>query len=406
MGENGIKEGKLTRFNTFSIVAVSILWMYEVAAIAPALGPLMQAFPDATPLEIKTVMTAPFITTFIFSIFSGGFLARHFDKKKILIVGLILYGITGLTPAFATQMSVILVLRFLTGVGVGLIVPHSNTIISQHFSGKTRERLLGANISVANLGNVVVNIAVSALLVFGWKYAFYSFIFIFVILILVVVGVPKSMPYKEDKPAEASRDGVQKPKLPPAIFAIALLNAFAFCVFGFVPTNMSMYLTQYNLVPVWAIGIVMAFGAIAAIIGGILIPEFMKLFKRYLIFFSMLLAAIGFFLLSVSPTLPAIILGGVLCGLGVQGLIPPMIFEMTARRTQLSQRDLAFGIVNSSMYIGSFVGPFLQSLVTTIGHNESTEFIFLGGGVIMLVSTVVALIAAIATRKSAGGQAA
>ena len=45
-----MEQGQLTKFNTFSIVAVAILWLYEVAAVAGALGPMSLAFPDANPL--------------------------------------------------------------------------------------------------------------------------------------------------------------------------------------------------------------------------------------------------------------------------------------------------------------------------------------------------------------------
>jgi len=405
MSENNIgpnsagspSETKLTRFNTFSIVAISVLWLFEVSAVAPALGPLSQAFPAATPLEIRMVMCAPFLTIFVFSNISGGILARHFDKKKIVIIGLAIYAVTGILPGFATSISAILVLRFLTGVGVGMIVPHSNTIISQHFTGKIRERLLGLNMSVANLGNVVVSFVISALLVLGWQYAFFSFIFVLVILVLVVIGVPKSMPYKEDKPETG--EAVQKPKVLMAVLPIALLLAFVSCIFGFGPTNLSMYLVQNNMAPVWSLGIIMSFAAIGGVVGGIIVPEFMKLFKRYLTFVSLVIAAVGFFLLYAFPTIPAVIAGGFFVGLAMQGLIPPMIFEMTARKTALDQRDTAYGIVNSSMYIGSFAGPFLQDLISAAGHNPSISFIFLAGAVIMLISLVVALIVAIVAKK-------
>ena len=63
---------------------------------------------------------SPFITVFVFSIISGA-LTKYFDKKTIIIVGLILYGAAGITPAFAQDVTTILILRFMTGVGVGLI---------------------------------------------------------------------------------------------------------------------------------------------------------------------------------------------------------------------------------------------------------------------------------------------
>jgi MFS family permease len=394
-----LNENRFTRFNTFSIVAVSILWMFEVAAVAPALGSISQAFPDASMFQIRMVMMAPFISIFVFSIISGGILAKRFDKKAILIVGIILYGVTGVLPAFVTDISIVLLLRVLTGVGAGLIVPHSNTIISQHFAGETRKRLLGANMAVANFGNVFINIIVSVLLVFGWQFTFYSFVLVFIILVLVVFGVPKSPPYRE---TVTNGTGSAKEKLPGIIYALAVLNAFSMGTFGSVPTNMSIYLTQRELVPVWAIGMIMSISAIAAIVSGILVPEFMKLLKRQIIAVSLLAAGVGFYLLYSSQNMVMLIAGLILCGVGSQGLIPPVIFEMTAQKTSAAQRDLAFGVINSSIYIGSFCGPFLQALITKVGRDDSIEFIFLGTGIIVIVAGVVGVIITIATRRRSG----
>jgi len=110
----------LSRFNIFVVLLIPLVWTFEASAIGPALGSIIQAFPSATPLQAKLVMTMPFITAIIFSAVSGA-LARFVDRKIILIIGLLIYGITGMLPAWLNDINQILFMRLLTGVGVGLV---------------------------------------------------------------------------------------------------------------------------------------------------------------------------------------------------------------------------------------------------------------------------------------------
>jgi MFS family permease len=386
-----------TGFNTFSVVFTSILWLFEVAVVSPALGLIETAFPEATHLEITMVMSMPFLSVFVFSLISGGILAKKFDTKIILIVGLIVYGISGILPAFADSISTILVLRFITGIGCGLIVPHSNIIISRQFTGDKRKRLLGWNNSLANFSYVGINLVVGALLVFGWHFAFYSFVFVFVVLVFVIIGIPSIPPIKKD--VSESGAPMIKEKLSPKVFGLACVMGLNFALFGFMPTNLSMMIIQNELAGVGYIGMIIAVISVAGIAGSLLVPEIVKIFKKYTIFVAFFLGALGFFVLYALPTLTGILIANILVGLGMQGFLPTILFDKTAGASSFRQRDEAFGIVNSSIYLGSFVGPFIQTIVTLIGKNDSISFIFFGGTVIMVVITVVSLIFAIRSKE-------
>ena len=180
-------------FSVFAVLMVATVWNFETASVVPAIALLMGVFPEEPAQKVTFISSAPYITSIIFSIVCGR-LATRFDKKSIAIFGLLLYGAAGISPAFVSDINLIIALRILTGVGVGLCIPITPMIIAEYYTGKERERMNGFTTAIFNVSNALISIIVGLLLFAGWQAAFYSFIYIFVILLLVIIGMPKSPP--------------------------------------------------------------------------------------------------------------------------------------------------------------------------------------------------------------------
>ena len=195
---------KMTKFNEFSILLIPIVWFFCNAAVAPSLGALAQHFPAASDFQLKMVLSITSLTSVAFSVISGK-LAKRFDKKMIVMIGLFIYGLGGISTAFAVTINQVLLLRLVTGVGVGLVLPLPGAIIAENFEGERRSRLLGLCTSTANVANVLTSIAVGILLVYGWQYPFYAFALSFVLVLTTLIGVPKAPPVKEAEAAVKSK---------------------------------------------------------------------------------------------------------------------------------------------------------------------------------------------------------
>ena len=162
----------LTKFNAFSILLLAFCWLFEASAIGPALGEIAKAFPQASLLQIQNVMTAPLWTAIIVSVIAGK-LAEYFDKKAIVLIGLLIYAVTGVLPIFVTNINQVIILRVITGIGAGLVLPMTNAMITVHYSGVDRERMFGLASSVSNIANVFVNVIVGFLITVSWKMTLY-----------------------------------------------------------------------------------------------------------------------------------------------------------------------------------------------------------------------------------------
>lgn len=377
---------KMSRLNVFSILLIPFVWLYIAAAIGPSLGSLSQAFPEASAFSIKMVMSIPFITSVIFSVVSGK-LAKFIDKKTLLICGLLIYGITGIMPAWATSIGQILVLRALSGIGVGLVLPLPSALIAQNFSGVQRERYLGLESSVSNISNVSISFVIGLLLILGWKYVFYSFGIVFVVMLFTIFGVPKSPPIKSGQ--DIKQNSGTEEKLPLIAYLLALAMLGVWTLMGFCSTNISLFMTNEHIGSSGMIGVAMAVLGIQAIFSGALLPEIRSLLGKHFVSVSLLVYGIGFVVLWNAHSLASVFVSVFLIGFG-PGILPPFIFNVLAIKVKQEQKDNAYGVVSACIHLGAFISPTVQLLFSSVGQNNSERFLFLTAAAILLAATVIA----------------
>jgi MFS family permease len=370
---------EMSKFSTFVLLLIPFVWTFEASAVGPVLGALAQAFPAASDLQIKLVMTSPFLTSIIFSTISGK-LSDYIDKRIIVICGLLLYGISGIMPSFASSMRQILVMRVLTGIGVGLVLPLPNAIIAEHFSGEKRQRLLGWASSVANFANVLASIVCGFLLVFGWRYPFYTFGIVLVIMLLAIAGLPKSPPVRTTGQESKASTG----KLPLVAYGLALFMVLNWLFCAIITTSVAIFMTKDQVGRPWMIGIAISLPGLACVVVGSIYPEVRRLLKNYFVVVSFLLFALGYLILGHAYSFIAVAIGAFLVGMG-NGLLTPYTLALTANKVRPEQRDVAFGLVTAGIHIGLLCSPFLQALIVRMSYNASYRYLYMVSAMCLVV---------------------
>ncbi|WP_461391916.1 MFS transporter [Desulfosporosinus fructosivorans] len=389
MEEKVMTTAKLTKFNAFTLLLIPFVWLFEASIIAPILGAVAAAFPGTSNFEIQLVMTMPFFTSIIFSVVAGR-LAKSFDKKTLVIVGLFIYGVTGVLPAFANSITQILILRLITGVGVGLVLPLPGAIISEHYFEAKRERMLGLATAVANFANVVNSIAIGFILVLGWQYPFYSFGIVLVIMVIAIFGLPKSPPQTQVEPESKTALLNPKKSIPKIVFVFALFMTLNWVFFGFDILNTALFMMSEKLGAPWLIGIAISVPALGSIFSGSLFPELHRIFKGYLTFFALLIFALGFVVLSNAHSFSTLLVANLLIGFG-SGIIPPFILYLTSNKVSPEQKDVSFGIVTSCIHLGFLAAPFIQVAIGTVSNNTSFRFLYFVSSIVLVTATVIFL---------------
>lgn len=134
LNENGIgRSQKLILFFCFAIIALDGVDVVVMGLIAPQ---IIQDW-GVTAKELAPVLSAALIGLSIGALISGP-LSDKFGRKPVLILSLIGFGIFTLLTAFSTDITHLMIFRFLTGLGAGAAAPNAATLASEYAPDKKR----------------------------------------------------------------------------------------------------------------------------------------------------------------------------------------------------------------------------------------------------------------------------
>ncbi len=103
----------------------------------------------------------------------AGNLSDMFGRKKVFLISLILFTASSLACGLAPNMYILIVFRFLQGIGGASFLPTASGIVSDHFP-ENRERAIGLFTSIFPIGGIIgPNLGGWIVSQFSWRYIFY-----------------------------------------------------------------------------------------------------------------------------------------------------------------------------------------------------------------------------------------
>ncbi len=236
----------IKRSQGIAILLLTFCWYFEAPALGSALGVFAIEFPESSKLTIQFAFLGPYLTAMIFSPIAGK-LSERIDKRKVALVGLLIYAVTGFAPFFVNSMTSIVILRLLTGVGVGLVMPVPNAYIYERYSNESREKMLGYTSAFSNGATIIAALGSGYAVAYGgWRGCFVLFILIFLIFLYCLPYLPKTLkqPVREaaqDRGEETlQKEKVRIKDLPPAVFIYMIFIMLMTMVFSFANSNLNI----------------------------------------------------------------------------------------------------------------------------------------------------------------------
>ena len=126
----------------------------------------------------------------------AGMLSDHFGRRKVLTNGLLLLGVFFLISAFSPTFISLLVLRFLTGMGLGVILPVSSVYVMEFSPNRWRGGMSVVLNACWGLGGTIsALVGYTLVLSQGWRPAMLLGVVSFLIAFLVYQFLPESLKF-------------------------------------------------------------------------------------------------------------------------------------------------------------------------------------------------------------------
>ncbi|WP_368790991.1 MFS transporter [Companilactobacillus farciminis] len=374
----------MTRF------AILILSVFTVSAGATAatIPLMMKSFPNISSTTIELLMTIPSLGIIVFTPISN-WVADLISVKKTIMTGLILIFIGGVVPAVTLNFPLIFASRIILGLGTGLLMSFSQSLIIQLYQGREQQKMLGLSSVFQGLGMFFMTYMAGVLLNSGWQMSYWVYLIVIPIILLVGIYVPKTVGKVEETGAVSDSK-----KIDGKIWLLALFAFLFNATFAFISIKFAMLVVSRNYGTAADASTLLGLMAFAMAAGGFVFMYVQKHYFKFTTAIGLGFATISFLILTISRSLMFSGLGVILVGISVSIFMASMVANIN-KMTSQSQVAFSTSIVMTCANVGTLISPYFAQIIAKAFGNQEAGFTFEAGlvifAILLVISTLVGL---------------
>lgn len=369
---------------------------FVVGMVELIIGGILDLVADDLQISIGTagLLISVFSLVFALSAPILLYISGQADRKKVMIISLIIFTIGNVAAALSPSFAFLLIARIVTAASGSLLVILCITIASNIVDRRYIGRAIGIVIMGVS-GSLVLGVPIGLSLghIFSWRA---PFLLIAGLAIVMMFAVTKFLGYIEAQPTVPIKQQLQTLKKPAVLFAHATTFLFLAGHYTFYA-----YFTPF-LVSTFGFGgsmlsfMYFLFG-IAAVSGGGLSGVLTDRFNpRLIVIISTCSFALTLFMIPyVTFAVPVFLLFVIVWGMLNWMITPPLqryLIEIEPETAGIQQ-----SLNNSSLHLGIAFGALVGSAVVERADVHMTSFV---GGCIVVLSIGTALLSIRASKKS------
>ncbi|MFB3161309.1 MFS transporter [Neobacillus sp. 179-J 1A1 HS] len=319
------------------------------------------------------LMTTVFLLSAIISRPLAGQWLERGSNKKVLLTALFIFAAASLLYFFPNTVTGFLIIRLLHGVGFGMATTAVGAIVADLIPGSRRGEGMGYFVMSTNLAMVLGPfIGLTAIQQWGAKT-------MFILSVIVAAGaLITGLTVKLSKPDETKKQVIVpafslKNFIEPSAVSIAIVGGFLAIVYSALLSFVSVYANEIHVSEVSSL-----FFVVYAIILLMSRPFTGKWLDQYgphvIVFPSIILFAIGMFVLSQSGGAVTFLVSAGMIGLG-WGTLFPTFQTIAIQNAAPRKRGLATATFLSIYDIGIALGSFLVGLIAAKMDFSSLYFL-------------------------------
>lgn len=358
------------------IFGVTLMAVLGVSSITPIFPSIMEEL-NISPGKIGLLITF-FTLPGVFLAPIMGIIADRVGRKRVLVPSLFLFAIAGVSCSLVHDFNLLLLLRFIQGIGAASLGSINTTMIGDLYEGIKRSKAMGLNASILEIGTAVYPSIGGALAIFGWHYPFLLPITALPIGILVLTTLKS--------PEPKYRQGLKEYLIGAwnYLYSIRALSLFTatlvtfILLYGTFLTCFTLFLKDHFDASSLGIGLMMTAMSIASTVAASQFGTLNTKVSTKIILLSMyFLFGISLSLIPLMPNIWMLILPVAIYGLA-QGNTIPGLQTAVSELAPMEYRAAFMSLYLTVLRFGQTIGAPLITLVL-IEYGFDTTFFFSAG---------------------------
>ena len=376
------------QFLKFVILSVSLVTMVN-NTISVELGSIQEAFPEASTVELQSLLAYPTLSMTIFVLISG-VCVSYFGNKLILLTGLFLFTAAGVLPIFLDDFQKILAARFVMGMGTGIFFPLALGLITDFYEGEERAAAMGQQFAVGNFGQMSALLATGLLSSISWRYGFLVYALGGAIFLLILFFLP-------DKPKK-QKEEKKKVRISKKAFGVGVIMAFYNMIYLVMYSNVSLVMKAEHIGTAMTVSLSMALMTLISALSGVWFGKLYSVIGEWVGFASGMAVAVSFAMLIIADQPWMIYVALAFLGVG-NALIMPYGYYHTSKASTPESTKLSLAVTQALLSLGSFSSPFVIDILRRILSQNGDRFPFAAALAGMGILNTLLLIKCLTARK-------
>ncbi len=371
---------KSNKFALYVLMFNMFIAMSGIGLIIPIMPEYLETFGVAGQ-ALGTLIATFALAQFLFSPLSGE-LSDKYGRKKLIIIGLIIFGLSQLVFGLASDLWILYVARFFSGLGAAFLIPPMMAFVADITTYEERGKgmgLLGASMSLGfmigpGFGGFLAEVSL--------QFPFYVATAVAMIAALISqFALPDVAPTIEAAPAKRENllQQLKRSSYTPYFVMLIVMFFFAFGLANFQSTIALYVDKKYNFTPKEIAVLITVGGFVGVIVQTFVID---RLFKRFgemkVILVNLLVSAVAMSAILFVNTFTTILLVAAVFFTSAS-LLRPAINTLISKLAG-NEQGFAAGMNNAYMSLGNMIGPALAGILFDI--DMSFPYIF---GTVILI---------------------
>lgn len=365
---------KSNKFALYVLMFNMFIAMSGIGLIIPIMPEYLDTFGVAGQ-ALGTLIATFALAQFLFSPLSGE-LSDKYGRKKLIIIGLIIFGLSQLVFGLASDLWILYLARFFSGLGAAFLIPPMMAFVADITTYDERGKgmgLLGASMSLGfmvgpGFGGFLAEVSL--------QFPFY--VATAVALIAAVISqfaLPDVAPTIEAAPAKRENllQQLKRSSYTPYFVMLIVMFIFAFGLANFQSTIALYVDKKYSFTPKEIAVLITVGGFVGVIVQTFVID---RLFKRFgemkVILVNLLVSAAAMIAVLFVNTFWTILLVSAIF-FTAASLLRPAINTLISKLAG-DEQGFAAGMNNAYMSLGNMIGPALAGILFDI--DMSFPYIF------------------------------